>query len=112
MNIDEAINPAVLVWARETAGLSVEEGAHKIGLTSGARGTAAEKLAAMESGQRAPSEAQLAKMAAAYHRPLLTLYMAEPPRPAERFVRQHPKPPQIPTAVWINPPKKTEQPQA
>ena len=26
----------------------------------------------------------------------------------ERFVRQSPKPPQIPTAVWINPPKKTE----
>ena len=30
----------------------------------------------------------------------------------ERFVRQHPKPPQIPTAVWINPPKKTEPAQA
>ena len=27
---------------------------------------------------------------------------------SERFVRQRPKPPQIPTAVWINPPKKTE----
>ena len=25
----------------------------------------------------------------------------------ERFVRQRPKTPQIPTAVWINPPKKT-----
>lgn len=84
MNTADAINPAVLVWARETAGFSLEEGAQKIGLTSGARGTAAEKLAAMESGQRAPSEAQLAKMAAAYHRPLLALYMAEPPRPADR----------------------------
>ena len=30
----------------------------------------------------------------------------------ERFVRNHPKPPQIPTAVWINPPKKTEPNQA
>ncbi len=30
----------------------------------------------------------------------------------ERFVRQRPKPPQIPTAVWINPPKKTEPTQA
>jgi hypothetical protein len=30
----------------------------------------------------------------------------------ERFVRQHPKPPQIPTAVWINPPKKKEAAQA
>ncbi len=26
----------------------------------------------------------------------------------ERFVRQPPKPPQVPTAVWINPPKNTE----
>ena len=26
----------------------------------------------------------------------------------ERFVRQPPKPPQIPTAVWINPPKTTQ----
>ena len=30
----------------------------------------------------------------------------------ERFVRQRPKPPQIPTAVWINPPKNTEAIQA
>ena len=26
----------------------------------------------------------------------------------ERFVRKRPKPPQIPTAVWINPPKRME----
>ena len=26
----------------------------------------------------------------------------------ERFVRKRPKPPQIPKAVWINPPKQTE----
>lgn len=84
MSVEEAINPAVLAWAREAAGLSIEEAAHKIGLTSGARGTAAEKLEAMESGERAPSGAQLSKMAAAYHRPLLSLYMAEPPRPADR----------------------------
>lgn len=84
MSIEEAINPAVLVWARETAGLSIEEAAHKIGLTSGTRGTAAEKLEAMENGGRVPTEAQLGKMATAYHRPLLSLYMAEPPRPADR----------------------------
>ena len=30
----------------------------------------------------------------------------------ERFVRKRPKPPQIPTAVWINPPKQTEPAQA
>lgn len=84
MSVEETINPAVLTWARETAGFSTEEAAHKIGLTTGTRGTAEEKLKAMERGERAPSEAQLAKMAAAYHRPLLSLYMAEPPRPADR----------------------------
>lgn len=84
MRVEEAINPAVLVWARETAGLSIEEAAQKIGFTSGTRATAAEKLEALEGGERAPSEAQLAKMAAAYHRPLLSLYLAEPPRPADR----------------------------
>ena len=30
----------------------------------------------------------------------------------ERFVRQPPKPPQVPTAVWINPPKNTAASQA
>lgn len=47
MSVGEAINPVVLAWARETAGLSIEEAAHKIGLTSGTRATAAEKLEAM-----------------------------------------------------------------
>lgn len=84
MHVEDAINPAVLVWARETAGFSIEEAAHKIGLTSGKRATAAEKLEAMENGERTPSEAQLAKMAAAYYRPLIALYMAEPPRAADR----------------------------
>ena len=35
-------------------------------------------------------------------------YMTTP----ERFVRKPPKPPKIPTAVWINPPKTTEENQA
>jgi putative transposase len=30
----------------------------------------------------------------------------------ERFVRQTPKPPKVPTTVWINPPKNTEVTQA
>jgi hypothetical protein len=30
----------------------------------------------------------------------------------ERFVHKPPKPPKIPTAVWINPPKQTEETQA
>ncbi len=30
----------------------------------------------------------------------------------ERFVRQMPKPPKVPTAVWINPPNNTQVTQA
>lgn len=78
------INPAVLEWARSTAGLSVEDAAHKIGLSTSQRESAADKLKAMECGERHPTGAQLNKMAAAYHRPLLSLYLSEPPRKADR----------------------------
>jgi putative transposase len=37
---------------------------------------------------------------------LATAYAAHP----ERFVRQAPRPPQLPTAAWINPPKPTSDP--
>ncbi|THF58717.1 XRE family transcriptional regulator [Ollibium composti] len=78
------INPAVLEWARTTAGLSYEDAAQRIGLSDTQKATAAEKLEAIERGERAPTPAQLNKMAAAYYRPLLSLYMSEPPRRADR----------------------------
>lgn len=80
----EGINPAVLVWARKTAGLSSEDAAHRIGLSSTQKESGVEKLAALERGERLPTAAQLTKMAAVYHRPLLSLYMSEPPRTADR----------------------------
>lgn len=80
----EGINPAVLEWARTTAGLSLEDAAHRIGLSDSEKASAAEKLDAIERGVRLPTDAQMARMAAAYHRPLLTLYMAEPPGVADR----------------------------
>lgn len=78
------INPAVLEWARTTAGLSYEDAAQRIGLSDSQKATGAEKLEAIERGERAPTPAQLSKMAAAYHRPLLSLYLSEPPRRADR----------------------------
>lgn len=83
MQVD-GINPAVLEWARKTAGLSLEDAAHRIGLSTGQKESAAEKLDAIEHGRREPTATQLSKMAAAYHRPLLSLYMGEPPRAADR----------------------------
>lgn len=78
------INPGILSWARETAGLSLEEAATKLGLKSTAKVTAAEKLAQAERGERPVSQSLLDKAATTYRRPLVTFYLPAPPVPAER----------------------------
>ena len=80
----EQINPRILMWARETAGLSLEEAAEKLGLGTSSRSTAAEKLAALEAGEKAPTPQQLLRAAALYRRPLIVFYLAEPPSRGER----------------------------
>lgn len=78
-----AVNPEVLIWARETAGLDLETAARKIGLNA-ARGVAgSDRLSALERGDGTPTTAQLRRMAQHYHRPLLTFYMPKVPAPAE-----------------------------
>lgn len=79
-----SVNPDVLVWARETAGLSVEDAAAKLQLTTSIRSTAAEKLEALESGEKLPTRNQLNTMSNVYKRPLLAFYMAAPPRTGPR----------------------------
>ena len=56
------VNPAIMVWARETASLTQEEAARKLGLRDSSRSSAVEKLARFECGQKEPSP-RLAKMA-------------------------------------------------
>ena len=68
-----------MVWARETAGLTQEEAAKKLGFQDSSKSSAAEKLAALESGENEPSRPQLLKMEAQYRRPLLTFYLSKPP---------------------------------
>lgn len=76
------VNPENLRWARQTAGFDEATAARKIGLNA-ARGVgSAERLAALEAGAEEPSRALLSRMAHAYRRPLLALYMPEPPRAA------------------------------
>jgi len=84
MRQTEDINPRILAWARETAGLTVEEAADKLALGSSERATAASKLSALEAGDRSPTSAQLLKAAALYKRPLITFYMPEPPQRGDR----------------------------
>ncbi|WP_206020871.1 ImmA/IrrE family metallo-endopeptidase [Roseococcus sp. SYP-B2431] len=77
------MNPEILIWARETAGLDRETAARKIDLKA-ARGVAGEdRLAALETGQVPPTAPLLRRMAAQYHRPLLTFYLPKVPTPAD-----------------------------
>ena len=75
------INPHILSWARERAGLTLEDAAK--GISLGGENAAA-RLAEMEAGDREPTRPQLLKMADRYRRPLLTFYLPEPPAAAPR----------------------------
>ncbi|MCJ2135107.1 XRE family transcriptional regulator [Methylobacterium sp. J-026] len=78
------INPELLAWARKAAGMSLEDAASKIGIQPSAASSAAEKLQALESGERFPTRNQLAKIASVYRRPVVTFYLAQPPAQASR----------------------------
>ena len=79
-----AVNPKNLIWARETAGLSLEEAAKKLNLGDTKKHTAVEKLELLERGEREPSPAQLSKMSEKYRQPLLAFYLHQPPRKSDR----------------------------
>jgi Zn-dependent peptidase ImmA (M78 family) len=75
------VNPDILVWARETAGLTPEEAVRRLSLSPSKNMTGAEKLAAYESGVLSPSRPLLLKMSQQYRRPLIAFYMKS--RPAQ-----------------------------
>ncbi len=78
------LNPNILIWARETAGLTVDEAAHALGFKDTRDRTAAERLNSMEAGTEEPSRSVLLSMAHSYHRSLLVFYLSEPPRTGDR----------------------------
>lgn len=67
------VEPALLIWARESLGLSQEEAAKKIGVK-------AERLADWEAGEVSPTVAQLRAAARNYKRPVAVFFLSEPPR--------------------------------
>lgn len=77
------VNPEILVWARETAGLGIDEAARSLQI-GGTRRSGADVLEEYEAGVRAPSRPLLLKMAKVYRRPLLTFYLQQPPVRSER----------------------------
>tara|TARA_R110000823_G_scaffold43963_2_gene113961 strand:+ start:3472 stop:4644 length:1173 start_codon:yes stop_codon:yes gene_type:complete len=74
-------NPEVLRWARETAGLSLEEAARRLNMSSK---SAVETLVAYEEGVKKPSRARLSAMAKQYHRSYLTFFLRRPPERSDR----------------------------
>ena len=78
------VNPHVLTWARETAGLSIEEAGRAIGFSDTRKRSAVERLQALETGAEEPTRSILHKMANKYRRSLLVFYLPEPPRLGDR----------------------------
>lgn len=79
------INPEILVWARETAGLTLEEAARKNQrLSDTRRASAVDKLNTLEHGMAEPSRPVLVEMARVYRRPLVTFYLSRPPAQGDR----------------------------
>ncbi|WP_206214250.1 XRE family transcriptional regulator [Desulfovibrio sp. ZJ369] len=82
---DIPVNPALLRWARDTAGLSLHDATLKAKITPPRprKGeepvTAAARLASWEEGRAVPSLSQLEALAKAYSRPLVTFFLPAPP---------------------------------
>ena len=75
------VNPEILVWARQTAGLTLQDATAKVGIRDAYGVKAVDRLAALERGDEEPTRPTLLKMARQYHRPLLAFYLTAPPRP-------------------------------
>lgn len=78
------VNPEILRWARETAGLSIGRAAVAVGLKDTRKLRAVEKLERIEAGTTEPSRPLLVRMAQKYRRPLLTFYLEAPPKKGDR----------------------------
>jgi Zn-dependent peptidase ImmA (M78 family) len=79
-----AVNPDILKWARETAGLPLENAAQQIKLNTAHGISGADRLRAIEAGEQEPSRSLLARMAERYRRPLITFYLPHPPVAGDR----------------------------
>lgn len=78
------VQPSILKWARESAGLSLEEAAAKVGIRD-ARGVPGEdRLLALETEEGEVSRPVLLKMAKVYRRPLVSFYLEKPPVRGDR----------------------------
>lgn len=73
---DAIVNPELLVWARESMGLTIEEVALKVKKD-------VEVVTKWESGEDRPTVAKLRDLARIYKRPLAIFYLSKPPKKFE-----------------------------
>jgi Zn-dependent peptidase ImmA (M78 family) len=78
------VNPEILKWARNTAGLTANEAARALGFSDTRDRSATERLKALEAGEEDPSRSVLVRMSKVYRRGLLIFYLAAPPRAGDR----------------------------
>ncbi len=78
------VNPDILKWARETAGLTRQTAAEKLDILEAHGLSPSERLARLEAGEDVPTRSVLVRMAKQYRRPLLVFYMSVPPRKGDR----------------------------
>jgi Zn-dependent peptidase ImmA (M78 family) len=78
------VRPSILQWARNSAGLSLEEAAAKVGINTARGITGADRLLALETEEGEVSRPVLLKMAKTYRRPLISFYLDEPPPQGDR----------------------------
>lgn len=69
----DVVNPDVLVWTRESIGLSMKEAAERLGMTG-------LDLRWLEEGVDSPTLHQLRRMVKVYKRPLAVFLLAKPPK--------------------------------
>jgi len=71
--IPALIQPALLIWARQSAGIALEEAARKAHVD-------VEVVSEWEEGEALPSIPQLRKLGEIYKRPLAVFFLSEPPQ--------------------------------
>lgn len=78
------VNPEILRWARETAGLSIDVAARKLAIGATKDLEPEQRLDLLESGSEKPTRPLLLKMAKQYRRSLLIFYLSEIPPKGDR----------------------------
>jgi Zn-dependent peptidase ImmA (M78 family) len=80
--VEAITEPSLLVWARSSAGYTIEEAAKRLPV-------APDRLAAWEAGAARPTVKQLRRLGIIYGRPLAVFYLPAPPKGPAQPVHDH-----------------------